>query len=106
MTVLESLRMLTAYPIPMESLEAIGIEVGLDLGDELSTVPSKSIYLAKSRTYMFVALAPNVSEGGVSISYTATERAYFMNLARKYAALAGEDGMIPGPAYGYKGENI
>lgn len=106
MTVLESLRALTNYPIPDAAFEAIGIESGLDLGDELSSIPNRSLLKAKSRLYLFLAVAPNVSEGGVSISYSATERAYFMNLAKKLAALADEDSIIPKVAYGYKGENI
>ena len=105
MTVLESLRALTNYPIPEAAFEAIGIESGLDLGAELSSIPDRALLRARSRLYLFLAMAPNVSEGGVSISYSASERAYYMNLAKKLAELA-DDGLIPKVSYGYKGENI
>ena len=106
MTVLEALTALSAYPIPAATIEAIGIEVGLDLGDELSNMPTRDIWRAKARIYLYLATAPNVSEGGVSISYSSADKNLFLSNARKFAELAGEDSLIPGPAYGYKGENI
>lgn len=106
MTVRESLLAISNYPIPDSFLEAIGGEVGVEMTTTLAQASTVSLNRLRARTYLFLATAPNVSEGGVSISFTATEKAYFLSLAKKYAALAGETGLIPGPAYGYKGQNI
>ena len=106
MTVRESLLAISNYPIPDEFLESIGNEVGLDLSQDLADAPIVALNRVRARSYMFLAMAPNVSEGGVSISFTATEKSYFLSLARRYADLAGETGLFPGPAYGYKGQNI
>lgn len=106
MTVRESLLAISNYPIPDAFLESIGEEVGLDMREDLTSADTTALYRVKARTYFFLAVAPNVSEGGVSISFTTAEKNFFLGLARRYAALAGEDGLFPGPAYGYKGQNI
>lgn len=106
MTIRESLLAISNYPIPDAFLESIGEEVGLDMNEELTEASAVPLNRVRARAYLFLATAPNVSEGGVSISFTATEKAYFLSLARRYAALAGETGLFPGPAYGYKGQNI
>ena len=73
--------------------------------EEVSDVDRISLYRLQARLYLYLATAPNVSEGGVSISFTADDKRTFISLAKRYAALAGENGLISGPAYGYKGEN-
>ena len=107
MTVRESLLSLSNYPIPDVFLQSIGEEVGVeDMDEELQDTDKVSLYRLKARTYLYLATAPNVSEGGVSISFTAMEKNTFLSLARKFANLAGETGLLPGPAYGYKGQDI
>lgn len=97
---------LSPYPIPMEHINSIGIECGLDLESDPADAPVKNLYRAKAKVYFFLATTPNVSEGGVSISFNAEDKRLFLAMARRFANLAGEDGLIPGMAYGYKGENI
>lgn len=106
MTVRESLQSITNYPIPDAFLESIGEEVGIEIDEELTDADAIPLNRVRARAYLFLAMAPNVSEGGVSISFTAAEKNYFLSLARRYAELAGETGLFPGPAYGYKGQNI
>ena len=106
MTVRESLLAISNYPIPDAFLQSIGDEVGLDITQDLLDTPTVSLNRVRARAYLFLAMAPNISEGGVSISFTAAEKKYFLDLARRYADLAGETGLFPGPAYGYKGQNI
>lgn len=106
MTVRESLQAITNYPIPDAFLESIGEEVGIEIDEELTDADIVPLNRMRARAYLFLATAPNVSEGGVSISFTAAEKNYFLSLARRYAELAGETGLFPGPAYGYKGQNI
>ena len=105
MTVKETLLAISPYPIPEASLEAFGTEVGLGLEDEAGG-DVRALNGAKARLYFWLATTPNVSEGGVSISFSAADKALFLKKARWYAEQAGEDGLIPAASYGYKGENI
>lgn len=106
MTVKESLLSISNYPIPDAFLESVGVTVGLPMNTDLSLADSVALNRAKARAYLFLVTAPNISEGGVSISFTAAEKKYFLSAAKKFADLAGETGLVPGPAYGYKGQNI
>lgn len=97
---------LSPYPIPMEYVNSIGEGCGLDLEGDARDASTGDLYRAKARVYFFLATTPNISEGGVSISFTAEDKKLFLAMARRFANLAGEDGLIPGMTYGYKGENI
>lgn len=106
MTVRESLLAISPFPIPADFIESVGEGIGVDLDSDLDGIEAKSLYRAKARVYYFLATVPNVSEGGVSISFSTADKNAFLALARKFANLAGETGLIGGPAYGYKGQNI
>ena len=106
MTVREALHSISNYPIPDAFLDSVGNEVGLSMNTELSNANTVALNRAKARAYLFLVTAPNISEGGVSISFTAAEKKYFLSAAKKFADLAGETGLVPAPAYGYKGQNI
>lgn len=106
MTVSELLKGLSPCLIDDGYLASIAREVGTDMSIEVSEVDSVSLNRLKARLYLRLATLPNVSEGGVSISFTAEDKRAFLALARRYAALAGENGLISGATYGYKGENL
>ncbi len=106
MTLSELLTSLAPYPVPEAYFSAIGDEVGVEMDAESTDVDNVVLYRLKARLYLFLATTPNVSEGGVSISFSAAERNAFLALAKRYAALAGETGLVPGATYGYKGENL
>lgn len=107
MTVREILNSFSTFPIPVASLDAIGKEVGIDLDDNVDSADETSLNWAKARVCFYLASVPNVSEGGVSISFSAAERANFLAMARRYAKLAGKEDLVPGLVkYGYKGENL
>ena len=106
MTLREFLTALTPYSVPDAYLDTIGEEIGADLDADFSDCDKVEVNRAKARVYFYFATTPNISEGGVSISFTASEKKLYMDLARKYAALAGETTLIPGASYGYKGENL
>lgn len=60
---------------------------------------------AKAKVYLFLSEAPNVSQGGISYSFTADERSRY---ARKAEAILEEigDPEDDGIKYGYIGENF
>ena len=106
MTFQEYLKSSVAAELPDAFLESLESEIDCNFEDEMSDVSIRMINRARARVYLFLATVPNVSEGGVSILYNAQDKKMFLDLARKYANLAGETGLIPGVAYGYKGQNI
>ena len=106
MTLSELLTSLAPCPVSDMYISAIGDEVGVDMSLQTTDVNNIVINRVKARLYLFLAVMPNVSEGGVSISFTTAEKNMFLALARRYAALAGETGLVTGPAYGYKGESV
>ena len=106
MTIRELLNSISPCPVPEGYINTIGAEVGVDMDSDVSEVGIEPVDRARARLYLFLATVPNIAEGGVSISFTADDKKVFLNLARKYATRAGETGLVPGTAYGYKGENL
>lgn len=106
MTVREFLTASVPYQIPDATLNSIGEEVGLEMDTDMTEASPVEVNRSRARLYIYLATVPNVSEGGVSISFTAVEKKMFLDLARKYAGFAGETGLVPGASYGYKGQNI
>lgn len=106
MTLRETLSAISPYPLPADLLGSVGREVGVNLDDDMTAIPVTSFYKAEARVYMFLATMPNISEGGVSISFTAQDKSLFLSMARRLAAMAGDKTLVSGVAYGYKGEDI
>lgn len=106
MTIRELLTAIAPCPVPDAYLNAIGEDVGADMDADMSQADTKTVYRSEARLYIYLATMPNVSEGGVSISFTATEKKMFLDLAKRYANMAGETGLVPGANYGYKGQNL
>ena len=107
MTIRELLTAIAPCPVPDAYINAIGTEIGQeDMNANVSDTDAKTVYRAQARLYLYLATVPNVSEGGVSISFTAAEKKTFLDLARRYANMAGETGLVPGATYGYKGQNL
>ena len=106
MTIRELLTAIAPCQVPDAYIDAIGEEVGTDMDTDMSQADTKTVYRSEARLYIYLATMPNVSEGGVSISFTATEKKMFLDLAKRYAWMAGETGLVPGASFGYKGQNI
>ena len=96
MTIRQLLHAIAPCPVPDSFIDSIGTVIGTDMDTDMSVAEPKSVNRARARLYIYLATVPNVSEGGVSISFTAAEKDTFLNLARQYAALAGEKGLVPG----------
>lgn len=110
MNVIQSLKSLTAYPIPSATVQGIAEECGLqpDAALEAAARNSAEFKRAKARVYIYLLSAPNVSQNGVSFSFTSDERKHFKAAARKLLAEIGDDitGLGLGVSYGYKGEDL
>ncbi len=66
--------------------------------------------ILRGRLLIWISLQPNVTQGGISISYSDAQRLYFQNEARSLFRRAGatEDlaSMPPQVTYGYKGDKL
>lgn len=108
-TILESLKSVSAYPVPLRTLVETGERRGLSLTDEATqaVLLSKNYKLAVADLFLWLSLAPNVSQGGQSYSFSEDERHRLRNRANSlYDELGEEDTSSDEPTYGYKGSQL
>lgn len=79
-----------SFPLTLPQVEVIAVGRGLDLEGEFTpqVAKSKAFLLSKADAMKLAILAPNVSEGGVSISYS--DRKLMMSLANAIYSKFGE----------------
>ena len=108
MNVLQSLRSLSSYPIPTATIEEVAEGVGLAIDTELTQElrKDKRFKRAQARVYMFLSEAPNVSQGGISYSFSEEERRRFRLRAENLLEQIGDATSEAGVEYGYKGEDL
>lgn len=89
-------------------LATIAARRGLNLTDEFtSMVADYAAYkLATADVYAWLAVAPNVSQGGQSYSFDNDTRANFLSISNKIYGEEGETASVTGTRYGYKGTRI
>lgn len=103
MTYRELLQGVSSYPTPARAIESIASKRGLSIdGTAIATAPS--FRLATADLYVWLSLAPDVSQGGQSYSFTDEQRARFRAQAETvYKELESSSG---GVSYGYKGSRL
>lgn len=108
MNVAQSLRSISAYPIPTATLQDIAEGVGLAPDAELTQEVrrSREFRRAQARTYLFLAEAPNVTQNGVSFSFSEEERRRLRGRGEAILDEMGEEDAGNGITYGYKGEEL
>ena len=91
MTILEALKAKVSYPLGEDALNLLLISRGLNGEDEfdVSVAKSKSFKGAVADLYLHFVTVPNVSEGGMSISYN--DKNTFLSLYRALKKEIGED---------------
>lgn len=107
-TVLDALRGISAYPIPLRTLDEVAQRTGADLTGEATatTLKGKAYNLARAELLMWLAYAPDVSQGGQSYSFTDEQRTQFRNAARRLFDEYGDDSSAVKPIFGYKGSRL
>lgn len=107
MNVIQSLKSLSAYPIPSATLADIAEGAGIAADCELTpeTRRSREFRRAQAQVYIFLSEAPNVSQGGITYSFTEDERKRLRNRGEAILAEMGE-GADNGIVFGYKGEDL
>lgn len=107
-TILEALKGINAYPIPLRTIVETSDRRGLDLAAdaEQDTLLGKQYRLAKADILLWLSIAPNISQGGQSYSFSEEQRKDMRKEAR-----AIYDELEPGAnagcvKYGYKGSRL
>jgi hypothetical protein len=107
-TILESLKGVNAYPVPLRTLVEIAERRGLSLTSEATQADlrGKDYKLATADLLLWLSLAPNISQGGQSYSFTDEQRQQFRNRANALFDEFGEETSSVQPTYGYKGSRL
>lgn len=109
-TVLESLKGVNAYPIPLRTLTSVAGKRGLQLTTDATQEiqKSKAYNLAVADLLMWLSDAPDISQGGQSYSFADEQRKEFRNRANSLYRDFGADNEAgtPNPIYGYKGSRL
>lgn len=109
-TILDTLKGISAYPIPLRTLVETAELRGVTLNGEAmqDTMVSKAYTLAKADLFLWLSLAPNITQGGQSYSFSDEQREQFRNQAKSLYEECGEqnDAITAKPTYGYKGTHL
>ena len=107
MTVLDSLRSISGYPLSAFALEMAAISRGLDIREEVTkdVAASDAYRLAKADVLMMLADAPDVTQEGISYSFTDEQRNSFRMSASVIYGECGDD-TAGSTIYGYKGDRL
>lgn len=107
-TVQESLKGVNAYPVPLRTLIEVAEARGLSLTAEATkeVLDSEAYNLAVADLLLWLSIAPNISQGGQSYSFSEEQRTQLRNRANALFAKYGDDGAASKPIYGYKGSRL
>lgn len=108
LTNLDALKSINAYPIPLRTLAKSAERRNIQLAAEASqeSLQSQDFRLAKADLLLWLSIAPNITQGGQSFSFTDEQRKDFRRQAMSiYGAL--EPQATTGCAtFGYKGDRL
>lgn len=107
-TILDTLRGINAYPIPLRTLVEIAEQRGVPLANDATQdiLSDRSYQLAKADLYLWLSIAPNITQGGQSYSFTDEQRRILRQQANALYDDLGEEATLTKPIYGYKGSRL
>lgn len=107
-TILEALKGINAYPVPLRAHVEIAEGRGLNVNDEatISVLRSAAYRLATADTLLWLSLAPNISQGGQSYSFSEEQRVQLRKKADTLYGECGEEDSLSKPKFGYKGTRL
>ena len=108
MTILQSLKSLNGYPLQHDALVGVCLESGLN-SSEMATssrLCSKAYKRAKARVYLLLSQAPDVSQGGITYSFSDEDKKNFRTQAQALLEEVGDDASAMGDNYGWMGEDL
>lgn len=107
--VTETLKGVSAYPVPLRTLWETAEKRGLDLDGEATedVLKSKPYNLAKADIFLWLSFAPDISQGGQSFSFTDEQRTRLRAQAKAlYSEFEPDGGASQKSVYGYKGSRL
>ncbi len=108
-TILDALKAISAYPIPLRTLYEVCIRRKLDETAEATkeALATASYNLAVADLLLWLALAPDISQGGQSFGFTDEQRDRLRARAQKLLGqYADETEAASAASYGYKGSRL
>lgn len=107
-TVLEALKGVSAYPVPLRTLVETAELRGVSLTAEATqeTLTGRAYRLATADLLLWLSLAPNITQGGQSFSFTDEQRQQLRNQAQALYDELDEVSAVTKPIYGYKGSRL
>lgn len=108
-TLLDSLKAVSAYPIPLRTLDEVATRRGVTLSDEATDwqMQSGEYNLTKADLMLWLSFAPNVSQGGQSYSFSEEQRKQLKNEAYAlYDKFEEDEADKPKANFGYKGTRL
>lgn len=108
-SVIDILRGINAYPIPMNEIMGACQSRYLSYYDEATKdiLDSKAFNLVKADLLLWLSIAPDISQGGQSYSFTDEQRRVMRNQAQAlYAEFEPQGSAVQKPIYGYKGSRL
>lgn len=106
MKCIDALKSLSNYPIPTRTIEMSALARGVDIESEASqsVLTSKGFRLTTADLAIWLSKAPNISQAGISYSFTDDER---RNFRRQAISIYNEYGeKVAGGSFGYKGDKL
>ena len=106
-TVLEALRGINSYPIPLRTINEVAERRGVDLNEETTVdiLQGRAFNLSRADLLLWLSYAPNVTQGGQSYSFSDEQRMRMRGMAHQIYDEMKEEGM-PKTLYGYKGKRL
>lgn len=106
-TILEALRGINSYPIPLRTINEVAERRGVDINEEttLDILQSREFNLSRADLLWWLSFAPNVTQGGQSYSFSDEQRMRMRNMAQQIYDEMEEEG-LPKTLYGYKGKRL
>ena len=108
-TILEALKGVNAYPVPLRTLvenaERRGLALSAEATKELLNGANYNLVVAD--LLLWLSFAPDISQGGQSFSFSDEQRVQLRNRANAlYKEFDATEAGTPKPIYGYKGNRL
>lgn len=105
---LDALKSINAYPIPMRTLVETAERRGVELMATATQegLKSKPLRLAKADLLIWLSLAPNISQGGQTYSFTDEQRKRMRQEAQGIYNELEPEANAGSVTYGYKGDRL
>lgn len=105
---IEALKSINAYPIPLRTLMETSERRDLSLTAEATqeVLQSKAYRLAEADLLLWLSIAPDISQGGQSFSFTDEQRKDFKRQAQGIYDILETSQNARRVTYGYKGSRL